>query len=474
MEFDIRDDVLVKYNGTGEYVTVPNGVRVIEREAFRRCESLRAVTLPASVRTVKTRAFSECTNLESFFAEEGLECIERQVFGHCTSLRSVTLPSTLTAIGGSCFSHCESLSEITLPDGVTELLPLTFLLCKNIKKINASASLRKIGFCVFDDIPYWRELLPDENGFVSFTCCLVRYEGKSERLEIPSRFTNILQGVFRGNTSLRSVVLHGGLRVLESNCFRDCTALEEAVFQDGVPLVSDDTFRGCVSLRSVRLPNTLEWIGTSAFEDCRSLTSVISESKCEYVFPSAFRDCVSLKTASFRFARYIQVRAFSGCEALEDFTAEDGAVEIMENAFLNCRALKRVRLPASLVSVSESAFVSIDGDGVQTPLEIPTVICPKSLRAAREATRFSSEALCRGFLDSPALYESCDTDEYISYIFSHTAVFGEILGGMSSADAAEIIAPFSISKEALLLWASIAEQCGNEELAELLSEETGV
>ena len=473
MEFDIRDDVLVKYNGKSEHVAVPDGVKVIEREAFRRCESIRTLTLPASVRTVKTLAFSECKNLESFFAEEGLERIERQVFGHCTSLRSVTLPSTLTAIGGSCFSHCESLSELTLPDGVTELLPLTFMRCTRLKKINAPASLQRVGFFAFDDPPYFKELSPDENGFVSFSVCLVRYEGKSEHVDIPARFTNILQNAFYGNTSLRSVILHDGIRYLERACFQDCTALEEIFLQDGITMLADNLFKGCVRLRSVRLSSTLEWIGASAFEGCRALSSIVSESKCGYIDPSAFEACASLRSASFRFAQYIKAEAFSGCEALESFTAEDGATEIMEKAFLNCRALKRVRLPASVVSVSEEAFVSIDADGAQTPLEIPTVICPKRLREAREATHFSSEALCRGFLDSPALYETCDTGEYISYIFSHAESFGEALGNMSPRNAADIIVPFSVPGDALLLWAGIAKQCGNEELAELLFEEAG-
>ena len=62
--FEIDGNVLVKYNGDEQTVTVPSGITTIGSRAFYQNQTLRKVILPDSVKIIKSYAFAECSSLE--------------------------------------------------------------------------------------------------------------------------------------------------------------------------------------------------------------------------------------------------------------------------------------------------------------------------------------------------------------------------------------------------------------------------
>jgi hypothetical protein len=51
-DFEIKDGVLVKYNGSAAEVIVPEGVTSIESNAFSGNKTLVSITLPASLTSI--------------------------------------------------------------------------------------------------------------------------------------------------------------------------------------------------------------------------------------------------------------------------------------------------------------------------------------------------------------------------------------------------------------------------------------
>lgn len=155
-DFEIRDDVLVKYKGSAAEVTIPDGVIDIGDEAFGGCTSLTSVTIPNSVTSICNGAFWNCTGLTSITIPDGVTDIGNSAFDGCTSLTSVTIPNKLTdirayifygctsltsikisdratCIGYCAFGKCTSLTNITIPDSVTDIGELAFSGCEGIK-----------------------------------------------------------------------------------------------------------------------------------------------------------------------------------------------------------------------------------------------------------------------------------------------------------------------------------------------------
>ena len=80
MAFIIENDVLIKYKGADEEVSLPEGITSIGDEAFRGCKSLTSIILP-----------------------DGITSIGDSVFWDCTRLTSIAIPGSVTKIGRSAF-----------------------------------------------------------------------------------------------------------------------------------------------------------------------------------------------------------------------------------------------------------------------------------------------------------------------------------------------------------------------------------
>lgn len=167
-EFKIVDGKLVKYNGEGGDVVIPNGVTEICVGAFDECEKLVSVVVPDSVTLIGVHsysededdyygtycddehhyglygAFSHCGQLKSIIIPEGVARIGSHAFCY-TGLTGIEIPDSVTEIGDGAFYGCESLKEITLPDGLKEIGEQAFMFCKSLGAITLPEGLEKLG-----------------------------------------------------------------------------------------------------------------------------------------------------------------------------------------------------------------------------------------------------------------------------------------------------------------------------------------
>lgn len=111
--FTIKGDVLLKYSGEDEHVSVPDGIRVIGEEAFSGAD-IESVVLPHSLVEIEDYAFEHCSWLESIIIPEGVWQLGYGAFDGCDSLRVVTLPTSFQAIDdiGFAFADCWALERL--------------------------------------------------------------------------------------------------------------------------------------------------------------------------------------------------------------------------------------------------------------------------------------------------------------------------------------------------------------------------
>lgn len=98
--FDIRDGVLVKYNGRAKCINVPEGIKAIEKYAFDRVD-IEELILPDSLEVINEYSFGN-----QFFT---------------SSLKKVKFGNGLKYIAGGAFCGCPFLSELTIPESIHEI-----------------------------------------------------------------------------------------------------------------------------------------------------------------------------------------------------------------------------------------------------------------------------------------------------------------------------------------------------------------
>ena len=89
------------------YVSLPEGLESIGKEAFFSCKNLRCIEIPKTVKSIGTRAFLDCNRLGGTLTiPEGVTILPDSVFLDAWLLKEINLPSTLEKMGDFCLQLC--------------------------------------------------------------------------------------------------------------------------------------------------------------------------------------------------------------------------------------------------------------------------------------------------------------------------------------------------------------------------------
>lgn len=107
-------------------VKLPLGIQVVENSAFCN-SSIVKVELPNSMTRLGYRAFADCSDLKDFIVYDavigsnGETIVEEGCFENCTSLKEIKIPDSIKKLGGYTFIGCKNLERIILPKSLTEI-----------------------------------------------------------------------------------------------------------------------------------------------------------------------------------------------------------------------------------------------------------------------------------------------------------------------------------------------------------------
>ena len=122
--FVIDGDVLKKYNGEDETVTIPEGLKTIGRKAFQNNKTLKEVILPDGIETIGASAFEGCSNLEIVVLSDQSELatIGMRAFRNCAKLSPFAIPGEAT-VAESAFEGCTKIIGEQEPSPTPEPAP---------------------------------------------------------------------------------------------------------------------------------------------------------------------------------------------------------------------------------------------------------------------------------------------------------------------------------------------------------------
>ena len=174
---------------------------------------------------------------------------------------------------------------------------------------------------------------------------------------IPDSVSGIATGAFNVCGKLKDVQIPKGCTTLQTGVFFRCTSITDLALPATATIIPTQAFYRCSSLRSVSIPPTLTNIGDSAFGSCYQLREIALPDTLRYIGDAAFRNCIYLKTVKIPGSvPTIPANAFLGCLSLQEVEIGEGTTAI-EDAFVLCMSMQRVRIPPSVTSIHEFAFL---------------------------------------------------------------------------------------------------------------------
>lgn len=386
MKFDISAfGVLTRYHGDSTHVSVPEGVRSIEHDAFRGCPSLTELRLPHSIEAFDAHATVGCPQLR-FHEQDGVRYLGAEDTPYLVLVEAQKdtvahdVKDGCRLIASHAFDACERLSRITLPSSVAFIGDMAFYGCTALGDITLPAGLQAIGDCAFEDCALTRITLPDgllRVGRCAFSCVTLKEVtladsltriGRDAFTRNPLCFTEDEEGYYLGSAACpylcfmrpadrcaRTLRVHEGCCFIYTGaCMR--TAVEEVVLPDGLLHIGQDAFRECPSLRRARLPQSVGYIDACAFASCAALGEVTLPCGALTVGEGAFMGCSALEEITLPCAA-VEDYAFSDCTSLRAVQLGEGSRLCGEYIFSDCTALRTLTLPQALKGRSDETLL---------------------------------------------------------------------------------------------------------------------
>ncbi len=236
-----------KYRSQKDIVVaiIPEGVKVIGKDAFAWCQNLMKVVLPTSLEVIESRAFLRCERLEEIVLPEHLKVIEENAFCCCGKLKSIVIPKGLNRLEESVFDNCD-LRHVFLPQSLKEIGRSCFSYCKQLQEISWPSSVPVIHPEMFNECESLR------------------------KLEIPEGVTTLEEKIIKECKCLKTVKLPSTIREIGSEAFLEAK-ITEIFLAEGVETIGTRAFADCEELEFVNYPSSLKKIKAFAFENCKKL-----------------------------------------------------------------------------------------------------------------------------------------------------------------------------------------------------------
>lgn len=286
------------------------------------------------------------------------------------------------AVTGYECSYPQSI-QTTLKAGQTVYYYYYNLKSKNASGGNTSIDNSSKTYNYFNDYGLTEEQVKDivnnieKNGTATFTIDGVKYTivrnadgtfsitfmvtDKNGSLTVPSyiklgdkvyTINNIADNAFKGNKTIKSVVISNGITTIGNYAFYGCTNLETVYMPNTILKVGRYAFAKCTKLKKVRMSGNCYELGKGVFSDDKALTKITLGSKLTKVPDSAFKNCKKLKSIQIpKNVTTIGKQAFYGCSSLKTVKIKTTVLKkVGSKAFKRTTKNIKIKVPKSKVA----------------------------------------------------------------------------------------------------------------------------
>ena len=151
--------------------------------------------------------------------------------------------------------------------------------------------------------------------------------------------------IYRMMPNLKNLdIAEVNITALPIQAFYKSTNVENLILPNTLITIGEEMFYQS-KLKTVVIPANATTIGNSAFEQCASLISIDIPANVETIGTAAFKGCSSLTTVTFE--KESQLKTISGGYSNPNYYG----------VFSDCTALTSIKIPASVKTIEEAAFI---------------------------------------------------------------------------------------------------------------------
>ena len=362
---------------TVKKVTIPEGVRLIEYNAFYGCTDLTTVVLPSSLEEMTEYTFYQCTNLKTVSldtANSKLTKIGKYSFAYCEKLTGFDIPSSVKELEEFVFAYCSSLKKIIIPDTVEKIDISAFRECTNVTEIKIPGTVKEasefalVGCdkVITAELPISMVTLANLQRSDDLETLVIVDDGSTElpdkdalnekkklkKVVFPDSLTSIPKAFCRSVSALEEVKLPANLKIISNASFSGCTNLKTIDLPDTVTEIGAFAFADCTSLKDFTIPDGIKSIGEEAFYNS-GITSLVVPESVETIDKLAFSHMANLTNATFPAGCGI---TFSGCKNLKTAKITGNPTVIDNYMFYECSQLTDFEIPGSVKKIGYAAF----------------------------------------------------------------------------------------------------------------------
>ncbi len=305
----------------------------------------------------------------------------------------VIIPDNVVKIGSRAFEGVDGLVSVKFNTAMQEVSAYAFSDCVNLKEVDMSDA-------------DWLESI---GGFVFKGCTSL------ESIVFSREIPLIGERAFEGCVSLTELEFSDEISTLGTDLFLNCTGLQAVRFSENQTKIPIGMFEGCSSLKNVYLPETLEIINYDAFKNCVSLESIDLPKNLKIIAWEAFDGCTSLKSIDIPDSVTCVYEAFNGCPLLSE--TENGITYVDGWAVSIAEETENVIFREGTVGIAR---------GMKCP-NVKTVYIPSSVKCFADTFRKSQT------LTEVVFADNCPLESLYSYAFLDCTALEKVDFGKNSS-----------------------------------------
>ena len=246
------------------FLTIPEGIKNIGKDAFSQCAQLKSVKIPDSV-TGELNCFYGCEMLTSIEIGENITKIGNRAFVGCKKLEKIVFPDKVAEVNVTAFNDCNSLTTLSFGSGISKFTYTS-------SKWQNCNSLNKI---IIRDLSAWcRADFVIDSGANSYYTSPISKAGYIYSDE---------------NTRIKNLIIPNGISSIKRGSFLGCIGIESVTIPNSVTTVEDFAFYGSKNIKKIIFGKSVNYIGRDNFRECTNLGTIICLSE---IPPSLYHESV--------------------------------------------------------------------------------------------------------------------------------------------------------------------------------------